>query len=173
MDAMNNIFERRSVRDFLDRPVPKDEVELLVHAASYAPSAHNGQPWEFIYVDEREVLDSLNEGRKYTRMLLHAPGAFVVCAKCPPEKRKKAVQGDIMHYIQDTAAAIQNLLLAAHARGLGSCWIGDFDERFLRDTFEIPEDYVPVAIVAIGYPKYMPNARPRRSVAEILHWGRF
>ncbi len=173
MDALQAICERRSIRDFLPKTLERSTVEELVEAASFAPSAHNGQPWEFIFVEDREVLDALNEGRKYTRMLLHAPGAFIVCAKFPEKPRQPKGDGVEYFSIQDTAAAIQNLLLAAHAKGLGTCWIGDFDEDVLRELFKIPQGYAPVAVIAVGYPKYTPNARPRRPVKEILHWGTF
>ncbi len=173
MDAMKAILERRSIRDYLPTPLERSEVEELVEAASFAPSAHNGQPWEFVFIDDREVLNALNEGRKYASMLLQAPGAFVVCAKFPEKPRLPKGQGVEYFCIQDSAAAIQNLLLAAHAKGLGTCWIGDFDEDVLRELLNIPQEYAPVAVIAVGYPKYTPNARPRRPVNEILHWGKF
>jgi len=173
LDVMEAIFERRSIRDFRDQPIREDQVERMVEAASFAPSAHNGQPWEFIYVDDKEKLEIMHEGRRYANMLLQAPGAFVVCARFPDKAKAAADQRVRYMCIQDTAAAVQNLLLAAHAMGLGACWIGDFDEAVLCQLFAIPQGYAPVAVIAVGYPKYTPEARPRRPVSDILHWGRF
>lgn len=175
MDVLNAIQTRRSIRQFKPDPVPDELVWKVIEAAGFAPSAHNGQPWEFIVTRDNEKKRRLNEGRKYTRFLPDTPVVIVVCARFPDKPRDVPGEKGLRYMcIQDTAAAIQNMLLAAHALGLGTCWVGDFDDTQVKEMFCIPEPVAPVALVALGYPAQVPSRTPqRRPVNETIHWEKF
>jgi len=171
---MKAIKERRSVRRFAAGEISEAVLRQLVEAASYAPSAHNGQPWEFCITRDPVKKESLAAGRRYATFLPEASAVIAVCAKLG--RAKKAALANALPYFefQDTAAAIQNLLLAAYALGLGTCWVGDFDESTVQEVFQIPAEYVPVAVIAVGYPAAATVRAPtRRSVSEIMHLERF
>lgn len=149
MEAIDAILTRRSVRRYTDRPVADEVVTLLLRAAMAAPSAQNQQPWQFIVVRDRPLLEKMAEVSQYAKMLRHAQVAVVVCG----DLRDERIPG---FWVEDCAAATQNLLLAAHALGLGAVWIGVYprEERVgrLRDLFCLPDDVIPFAVVSIGYP---------------------
>ncbi|MDZ7337332.1 MAG: nitroreductase family protein [candidate division KSB1 bacterium] len=149
MEAYEAIITRRSVRTFTSRPVPPEVVRKLLVAAMSAPSAGNQQPWHFVVVRARGTLEALAELLPHGKMLLHAPVAVVVCA----DLRLEVHAG---YWVQDCAAATENLLLAAHALGLGGVWVGVYprEERVVgvRKLFALPDEVMPLCIVAIGYP---------------------
>ncbi|MBD5245087.1 MAG: nitroreductase family protein [Barnesiella sp.] len=150
--ALECIMTRTSVREYQNRPVGRDTVEILLRAAMAAPTAVNKQPWTFVVVDEREVLDSLTAYLPYARMLAHAPLAIVTCGDMT-----RAIEGDAREmWVQDVSAATENLLLAAHAVGLGAVWTGVYpiDERVegVRKALALPDNLVPLAVVPVGYP---------------------
>ncbi len=150
--ALECIMTRTSVRQYQDRPVSRDTVEILLKAAMAAPTAVNKQPWAFVVVDDRAVLDSLTEYLPYARMLTHAPLAIVTCGDM-----SKAIEGDAREmWVQDVSAATENLLLAAHAVGLGAVWTGVYpiQERMdgVKKALALPDNLVPLSVVPVGYP---------------------
>jgi nitroreductase len=149
MDALEAIRTRRSIRQFESRPVPGELVEELLRAASSAPSANNQQPWCFVVVDDRGLLDQVPPINPYAAMCRQAPLAILVCG----DPRLEEFPG---YWVQDCAAAVQNMLLAAHARGLGAVWTGVYPRedriRGLRKLLGVPEPVVPMALVVLGYP---------------------
>lgn len=174
MDVMQAIKERRSIRRYAAGEISDAVLQQLVEAASYAPSAHNGQPWEFCITRDAAKKAALAAGRRYAAFLPEAGAVIAVCAKLG--RARKAGIADALPYFefQDTAAAIQNLLLAALSLGLGTCWVGDFDEKTVQAVFQIPAEYVPVAVIAVGYPAIVPTGTPaRRPVGEVMHLERF
>ena len=137
------IASRKSVRDYEARPVPEEMIDTLLHAAMAAPTAKNRQPWEFIVVRKREVLDSLADGLPYAKMLFKAPLAVVVCAS------------DEQFWEQDCAAATENLLLAAEALGLGAVWTAAADDAraaVVRRVLGVPEEVKPFCVIPVGFP---------------------
>jgi len=158
MEAIDAILTRRSIRRYTDRPVADDAVTLLLRAAMAAPSAQNQQPWQFIVVRDRLLLEKMAEVSQYAKMLRHAQVAVVVCGDLRDERSPG-------FWVEDCAAATQNLLLAAHALGLGAVWIGVYprEERVgrLRDLFGPPDDVIPFAVVSIGYPAEDPGPADR------------
>ena len=146
---MEAIFTRRSIRNFTSEQVTDEQITKLLQAAMAAPSAGNEQPWEFIVVRERASLEEITKFHQYSQMLKEAPAAIVVCAD--PGRSKYPFD----YWIQDCAAATQNILLAAVTAGLGTCWLGIYPQpervEGLRKIFSIPESIVPFAIVAVGY----------------------
>jgi len=149
MEALQAIMSRRSIRKYEQRPIDPETVEKLLRAAMAAPSAGNQQTWRFIVVTDRARLDRLSATSPYAGMLEHAPLAIVVLGDTENEKHRD-------YWVEDCSAAMENLLLAAHALGLGAVWLGyhpndDRKER-LRDEFGLPENIQPLGVASIGHP---------------------
>lgn len=151
--ALVNILTRTSVRDYTEQPVEKEKIELLLRAGMAAPTAVNKQPWHFVVLNTREGLDRLVSANPRAGMLKRAPLAIVVCGDM-----SKALEGKGQEYwIQDCSAATENILLAAHALGLGAVWTGTYpmDDRIAATVkaLELPSHIVPLCTIVIGYPK--------------------
>lgn len=164
MDAMTAILTRRSVRQFTKRLVPDDVIQNILKAATSAPSAGNQQPWHFIVITERSILDQIPNVHPYSKMLKQAPVAILTCGAMALEKHKG-------FWVQDCSAATQNILLAARALGLGAVWLGVYprEDRVigLRQLLGIPENVIPLALVAIGYTDVSQEAVDRFEVERI------
>ena len=150
--VLQAILARASVRAFLDKPVPDETVELLLKAAMAAPSAKNQQPWAFIVIKKRELLEKLGASLPNAKMTATAPAAVAICSTLD-----KALPGEAREYwIQDAAAATENFLLAAHAIGLGAVWTGvhPITERIeiLKDVLKLPEGVEPFCLIPFGWP---------------------
>ncbi len=149
MEFQEVVTTRRSIRQFRNQPVPEELVTLLIRAAMTAPSAGNQQPWHFVVITDRAKLDAIPAIHPYSKMVLQAPVAILVC-------------GDAMvkpwtdFWVQDCSAATQNMLLAARDLGLGTVWAGIYpvQERIsgFRRLFSIPEPIIPFALVPVGWP---------------------
>ena len=159
--VLDNIATRTSIRDYEARPVEKEKVEKMLRAAMAAPTAMNKQPWHFVVVDQRSVLDSLASANPNAKMLLKAPLAIVVCG----DMDKVIEGGGRDFWIQDASAATENLLLAAHAMGLGAVWTGAYpsEERSkaISATLSLPDNLVPLNMIVIGYPAEHPQPKDK------------
>jgi nitroreductase len=159
------IITRRSIRKYTNRTVNEIQIEQLLQAAMYAPSARNEQPWHFIAVTNRIILDKIMQSHPYAAMLKDAPLAIVVLADESIEKTSG-------YWAQDCAAATQNILLSAHAMELGSVWLGVYprEERMLaiRQLFNLPNHIHPFSIIAIGYSNEQ-KAHPERFIESRVH----
>lgn len=172
-EVLENIFTRTSVRDYQDRPVEKETVEQLLRAAMAAPSAGNKQPWKFVVVQDRETLNAIADNLQSIKMAAKAPLAIVVCGDLT-----LTFPGDgIDYWIEDTSAATENLLLAAHSLGLGAVWCGIYPLQdrvaFLKELLQLPENIVPLNVVPIGYPAENPTPKDKWK-PESIHlntWG--
>lgn len=160
------IFNRRSVRRYAQRAIPPETVQGLLEAAMAAPSACCKDPWEFIVVSEQATRDAIAAALPNGKMLPQAPVGIVVCGDL-----QRAHGGELSYLLQDCAAAIENLLLAAQACGLGACWLGVHPrpERIahIRALFSLPEHIVPVSVIALGWPAETPAPRTRYTEAHI------
>lgn len=149
MDIFEAIFTRRSIRAFTEQPISESDITAVLEAAMNAPSAGNCQPWEYIVVREQAGRDAIATCSPYAGMAPHAAVCIVVCADTSREKHAG-------FWVQDCAAAMQNLLLAARAKGIGSVWIGlhPVPERVLatQKAFALPEHVQPLGIAVLGYP---------------------
>lgn len=145
---MKAILERRSIRKYTDEPVSEVDLKDLLQAAMSAPSAHNKQPWEFIVVKDRQLLIEITKAHPYSKMLMEAPMAIIVCGD-----QTREYSG---FWVQDCSAATENILIAARDKGLGSVWLGVYPrEKMVEDIrkiFNIPGDVIPLNIIAIGHP---------------------
>ncbi len=173
VDVIDAIKNRRSIRKFKSRDV-SDEIMLeLIDAAHWAPSAGNIQPWDFIIVREPEIKRRLAEAALKQTFIQQAPVVIVVCASEDRSSIGYGMRGKTLYCVQDTAAAIQNINLAAYSLGLGTCWVGAFKEEEVREVLEIPRGKRPVAVIPVGYPAQSPTPRRRRPVDDLIHHEKF
>ena len=165
MDAIEALTTRRSIRAFTSRPVSLELVRELIRAAMHAPSAGNEQPWHFLILTSREILDRIPDFHPYAGMLAEAPVAVLVCGDPRQEKHPGM-------WVQDLSAATQNLLLAAHAKGLGAVWVGVHPRvdrvLALRKLIDLPEEVIPFALVPLGHPAEKAEAEDRYR-PELIH----
>ncbi len=149
MDAMEAILGRRSIRKYKPGNVSDEMVEQLLRAAMSAPSAGNEQPWHFVVIRARETLASIPKFHPHSRMLCDADVGILTCGDLKLEVYKG-------FWVQDCSAATQNMLIAAHALGLGAVWLGIYplEERIagIRKLLGLPEDVIPLSLVSIGWP---------------------
>ena len=196
-DALTNwMRERRSIRRYRPEPLPPGLIERLIDAARFAPSAHNRQPWRFAIVQEAERkeqlaaamgarlrADRLADGddreaieRDVARSIARigaAPAVVVACCTLAdmdvyPDARRAAAER--LMAVQSTAMAVQNLLLLAHAEGLGACWMCAplFCPDTVRGVLNLPADWQPQALITLGHPAAPGRVRERRALAEIV-----
>ena len=165
MDALQAIKERRSIRKYHPKAVPEDMLTQILEAGRWAPSADNSQPWRFIVVRDDEVKNQLARAAAYGRFLAQAPVAIAVVID--PRASN--------HPVEDGAAATQNMLLAAHALGLGTCWIGsylsDYEER-AKQILGIPGERRLLSLISLGYPAESPR-RGRVELSELVCYDRY
>lgn len=158
--VLENIATRASVRQFTDRPVAREMLDEIVRAGMAAPSAVNRQPWAFVVIDDRAVLDSLEAVHPYSN-LKTATAAIVVCGDM-----SKALEGYAREYwIQDCSAATENILLAAHALGVGAVWCGVCPDPnrmpAVTQVLKLPGGIVPLNIITMGYPASEPQPKDK------------
>jgi nitroreductase len=153
MEAVEAIRTRRSVRRYTDQPVPDTVVADLLRAATAAPSAGNQQPWQFVVVRDKATLEVVAGANPYGGMAREAQLVVVICGDLKREQRPG-------FWVQDCAAATQNLLIAAHAMGLGAVWCGTYprEERMqpIADVLGLPRHVLPFSVIPIGYPEEQP-----------------
>ncbi len=163
MEILNAIKKRQSIRKYLTKPVEKELIEKVVDAGRLAATARNVQPWQFVVVTDREKLNKLVEINDYADFLKEAPVCILVFCKA-----------DAKYYLEDGCAATQNILVAAAALGLGTCWIAGDKKPYIGKIAElvnVPDDYTLVSSIALGYSVENHPAQPTKlSLEEVLHW---
>ena len=159
--AIENIMTRTSIRSFTDRAVSDDTIEMLLRAGMAAPTAVNKQPWHFVVVTDRAVMDSLGGNGRQSQMWKESPLAIAVCGDMD-----KALDGLAQAFwVQDCSAATENILLAAHALGLGAVWTGCYPmvERMtnVSQVLNLPDNLVPLCVIVMGYPNEQPEPKDK------------
>ncbi len=165
MNILDIIKNRRSVRDFTDQKILEGEVDALIDALRWAPSAGNFQSRKFYFFFNKDIRNKLAQAgfkQDFVSFIATAPLVVVACADLSIASRY-GERGTHLYCIQDTAASVQNLLLAAHGLGLGTCWVGAFREEKVREILLLPNNLRPVVIVPVGYPARTPKAPDRVS----------
>lgn len=173
MELFEAIRHRRSVRAFTEEEVSEHEIKELLEAARLAPSAGNIQPWSFVVVRDHDTKRRLAEAALNQFFIEKAPVVVIILADLNRSKQRYGSRGANLYCIQDTAAAIQNMLLAAVALGLGACWVGAFQEDMVSAVIKVPEGFRPVAIVPVGRPAEKPKTSYKRPLEEIVHHETF
>ena len=163
MDALQALTTRRSVRVYRADPVPRDLIEQVLEAARQAATANNEQPWEFVVVADRAMRQRLTAATDYGQQIALAPVCVaVLCKECK-------------YYLEDGANASQNLLVAAHALGLGGCWVAGDKKPYAEEVRELlgaPPGYRLVSLLTLGYAAERPVTE-KRPLHEMIHWERF
>ena len=156
MDVFNAIYKRRSIRKFLDKEIELEKLKKIISAANFAPSACNIQGWKFIIIKNKKLKQRLvNAGT--IEFIKYAPIGILVLYD------NRSENSEYYDYIQSASAAIQNMLLAAHSLGIGSCWICHLpSKQTLRRILKIPQNYDPIAYIPIGYPNVKPKMLKRK-----------
>lgn len=163
---MKAILERRSIRKYTNQKISDDIITNLLKAAMAAPSSVNEQPWEFIIIKERKILDKIAEINPYGQMLKEADTAIVVCG----DEKREIYKG---YWVQDCSAATENILIAAQYQGLGSVWLGIYPDKAmvnsLKSLLNIPDSVYPFSIVSLGYPAEKKAPSNRYDESRIHH----
>jgi nitroreductase len=163
MDAIEMLKTRRSVRAYIDAPVPREIIEDVIDCGRLAATAINIQPWEFVVVTSRELLRSIAETTDYGKFISAAPVCVVVLCE------------DTKYYLEDGSAATENILLAARAHGLGSCWVAGDKKLYASDICRLvgaPQGYKLVSLIPMGYPAESLE-KPKRPLSDVLHWDKY
>jgi len=164
MDAIECILTRRSVREFTEEDIDEKAISEILKAGMYAPSAGDQRPWHFIVIRNRKTLEAVTSFHPHAGMLKKAPAAIAVLADEASQKHKG-------YWTQDCSAATQNMLLAAHALGLGGVWLGIYprEERVkgLSELLGLPGNVVPLALLAFGHPAVKPRQPDRWDIARV------
>jgi nitroreductase len=166
------IHQRKSVRNFTDQKVSKNQLETLVKAGMAAPTAVNKQPWVFIAIDNRTSFDQLGDALPYAKMAKKASAAIIVCGDL-----SKALEGwEQEFWIQDCSAATQNILLAAESMGLGAVWTAAYPAKdrmkSVIDILNLPKHIIPLNVIPIGYPEGVQQPKDKWK-PENLHWNKW
>jgi nitroreductase len=159
---IQTIFTRRSIRKYTDELVSEQQIKLLLEAAMAAPSGSNRKPWHFIVVTDRQRLDELAKSHSHGKMLFEAPLCIAVCGDTTISPS---------YWVQDCSAATENLLLAVTALGLGAVWLGVYprENRLqpIRKILEVPENIIPLNLIAIGHPGEEKDARTQFDASQV------
>ena len=171
--VFDNIMTRTSIRQFTSEPVPAEMVEQMLRAGMAAPTAMNSQPWEFVVIDDRDTLDKLAAQLRYAKMLQQAPLAIVVCGHTKWLDREGNERENIF-WVDDCSAATENILLAAHALGLGAVWTAAKDDRgaIVADALGIPDGVQPLCVIPVGFPADNPQPKDKWK-PEKIHFNRY
>lgn len=173
MDLFEAIYTRRSIRKFLDVPVEFDKLIETIHAASYAPCAGDLQNWRFILETNTGRIRSMYHHTLEQEAFTTATAAIIVVAETEAAEKFYGLRGKRLYAVQNCAAAIQNILLAAHAQGLGAVWIGAFDENRINDLYKIPSVARAQAIILLGYPDEKPQPRHVKNVWFLTNFHKY
>lgn len=167
--VINNILTRTSIREYQDKAVEKDKVETLLRAGMAAPSAVNRQPWHFIVLTDKKMLAAIADITPNAAMAEKAPLAIVVCG----DMTKALVGGGREFWVQDASAATENILLAAHALGLGAVWTGTYPSKDrsakVAELLKMPDTLIPLNTIVIGYPAENPAPKDKWNPQNISY----
>jgi nitroreductase len=165
MSLIDVIVSRRSIRKYKAQGVPQETLERILEAGRYAPSADNEQPWHFIVVTDPKIKEKLSKGRWNSFI---RDSAFTVVG-CGNEGNAYSRKWSTI----DTTIALQNMVIAAWSLGIGSCWIGDFEEEEVKRMLDVPKDWRIVSLISFGYPDETPTNAPRKPLKEIASYNGF
>ncbi|KUO39171.1 MAG: hypothetical protein AVW05_01945 [Hadesarchaea archaeon DG-33] len=173
MDVFEVIKSRRSVREFRPDPINEGDMKKILEAAQQAPSAGHCQPLEMVVVKDQAQKERLARAALGQTFIAKAPVAVVVCANVARTSQRYGRRGEELYCIQDTAAATQNIHLAAYALGYATCWVGAFDEDDVAEVIKAPAGVRPLAIVPIGKPAEKPSPPQHMPLSKIVREERF
>lgn len=168
---MDAIRTRRSIRRYKPAPVPESVLKEVLNAARLAPSADNAQPWKMVVVRDEQIKVRLAAASNGQKFIAQAPLVLVACGL--PDEAFQTVGGYMSSHVMDATIALDHLTLAAHALGLGTCWIAWFKEDKVREILGIPEDVRVIALTPLGYPDETPDKTPRKNIEELVTFEKY
>ena len=173
MNVYEAISKRRSIRRYKSEPVAKEQLDRVLEAARWAPSWKNLQCWKFIVVtgdaEKASIAAALADTNPGKKAMLTAPIDIVLCA----DPQKSGIMGDQNYYLVDCGITMEHLVLAACAEGLGTCWIGAFDEATVKKAMDVPAEWRVVAMTPLGHPDQTPPPGRRKEPTEIITYAKF
>jgi nitroreductase len=161
MDALEAIRRRRSVREYTGDPIPREDLEMIVDAGRLAATGNNRQPWDFVVVTEREMIDELKVASRW----MEKAGAIIAVVMDPSSR----------WWLEDGSAAVENMLIASTALGYGSCWLEGYTlprEEEFKALLGVPKEKRLLTLVPIGVPTEWPT-RDKKPLEEVIHWERY
>ena len=173
VDILPIITSRRTVKYFQPKFVSWENIAKVIDAARHAPSCGNIQNWKFIVILEPGLKEAIASACYEQYEIVQAGVLIVVCAEPEKAERYYGLRGTNVYTLQNCAAAIQNMLLEAHSLGLGTRWIGAFNEDEIKSVCKIPEEVRPQAIVALGYAKEVPAKPPKYPLETLIYFHRW
>ncbi len=166
MEIQEALINRRSIRKYKNQQISSDDINTILKAAMYAPSAMNKQAWQFIVVDDRKTLLEIFDIIPHAEMLKQTATAILVCAD-------SLIESNDIYSLQNCSAATQNILLSAYGLGIGSCWISVYGTeetvKKIKSLFKLPENIIPISLVSLGYPDEEVKAEERFKKEKIRY----
>lgn len=169
MTILETIRSRGSIRRYKETSISKDKLTKILESARLAQSAANRQPWQFIVITEPSIKESLIPASGNQRFV----GKAAIVIACLANPKESATVGPFDGFLIDLAIAIENMVLTAWELGIGSCWIGAFNEEEIRKLLDIPDDLRVVSLLTLGYPDQKSQSKYRKSILEIVHYEKF
>lgn len=173
METEEAILTRRSIRKYKRVKIEPEKIGMILEAGRAAPSAGNLQNWIFILVDEEHKRKIISEACFEQYWMFEAPLHIIICSKPREAERYYGIRGERLYSVQNCAAVAQNMMLMAHDQGLGSCWIGAFDEEKIKDTFSIPKEARPQVILTIGYANEIPHCPSKMKLDNVAYLNKW
>lgn len=177
MELYQGLLTRRSIRKYKNQKISRQDLEDIIKAAQHAPSAHNKQPWEFLVIEDQPTLSSLRSVQRWTSFAKEAPCAIIVCGNIEQTFSRDKDDEKWDYADIDCSLATENLMLAAHAKGIGTCFCGASPMPLvvdgLRELLGLPQNIRPVAIIIMGYPDETPPQPENRYNPNKIHWGKW
>lgn len=171
MDLLEAMRTRRSIRKYRSDPISEEQLKEILSAARMAPSAENAQPWKFIVVTDEELKRRLVSACAGQKFIAEAPIVIVGCGF--PDEAYATAGGYLNSYVLDVTIAMDHLILAATAQGIGSCWIAAFREEKVKEILNLPQDVRIVALTPLGYPDEIPKKTTRKDLADLVSYDKF
>jgi len=171
MSVLDVIRERRSVRAYKKDPIPEESLRRILEAARLAPSGKNFQPWKFVVVQDDNLKKKLAKASNDQNFIAGAPLIIVACGF--PEDCYRSMGRYMRSWAVDVTIALEHLILQAQEEGLGTCWIGSFEEQAVKSLLAVPAEVKVLALTPLGYPDEIPVSRGRKSLEEIVSYDSF
>jgi len=165
MSLLDAMLSRRSIRRYEKKKMPEDILKRILEAGRQSPSADNRQPWHFIVLTDDGIREKLSHGR-WNTFVKDSAFTIVGCAYVGDAEGRR-------WSTVDTTIALENMVIAACALGVGSCWVGDFQEEMVKRLLNIPEDWSVISLVTFGYPAEKPTSRSKKPLDEIVNYNKF
>lgn len=169
MQVRDAIKARRSIRKFQNKQIPKEKLDKILDSGRLAPSASNRQAWKFVIVQDSVIRKKLAIASR-NQIFVGEASAIIIAVSLNPDY---VMSCGVPSYAVDISTALDHMMLSAVEEGLGTCWIGAFNQQNVKDILCIPDDYKVVALLPIGYPAENPEPRPRKSLNQIICYEKF